>query len=205
MKTLTPRQQEVLNFIRSFQKERGAPPSFREIAYQLGFKSLNTVQQHLRLICQKGYIHLNPGKARGIDVGVYSEPAKNKNAMQVPLIGIVAAGQPITAVENISDYIFLDPGLFQDQGLFTLRVKGDSMRGIGVLDGDYVVVRQQSQAASGEIVVVIIEDEATLKRYLIEEDKIILHAENPAYADIIIPSSQKVWIAGKMVGLIRKY
>lgn len=205
MNTLTPRQQQVLDFIRSFQKERGAPPSFREIALQLGFKSLNTVQQHLRLICQKGHIRLNPGKARGIDVYADAEHQKKQDQKQVPLIGTVAAGQPLFAIENISDYITLDRTLFHDQGLFTLRVKGDSMQGIGVLDGDYVVVRQQSQVDSGEVVVVIIGEEATLKRYLVEKGQIVLRAENPDFQDILIPSGQKAWIAGKMVGLIRKY
>jgi repressor LexA len=163
------------------------------------------VQQHLRLICQKGHIQLSPGKARGIAVYADAEHRKKQNQIQVPLIGTVAAGRPLFAVENISDFITLDRTLFHDQGLFTLRVKGDSMQDIGVLDGDYVVVRRQSWATSGEVVVVIIEEEATLKRYLVEKGQIILRAENPDFQDILIPPGRKAWIAGKMVGLIRKY
>ncbi|RPI79956.1 MAG: transcriptional repressor LexA [Desulfobacteraceae bacterium] len=201
--TLTPKQKQVFDFICAFQKEHGAPPSLREMARHLGLKSLHTVQQHLRLICQKGYLRLHPGKARGITICVDADLRKNI-PFSVPLIGSVAAGLPILADENIIDYLALDPSLFKEPDLFTLRVKGDSMQGIGVLDGDYVVVRRQSQAHPGDVVVAIIEEEATLKRFIIEEDKIILRAENPAYADIVIPPGQPTWIAGKMIGLIRK-
>jgi repressor LexA len=126
------------------------------------------------------------------------------NELEVPLIGSVAAGLPITAMENLEGHVTLDRNLFKGDGLFTLRIKGDSMKDIGVLDGDLVIVRQQKTASSGDVVVAIIEGEATLKRYIRESDRIILHPENPAYSDIVVESDREIWLAGKMVGVMRK-
>ncbi|MBD3314547.1 MAG: repressor LexA, partial [Chitinivibrionales bacterium] len=122
----------------------------------------------------------------------------------VPLVGTVAAGKPITAEENHEGYVALDRGLFKGEGLFTLRTRGDSMEGIGVLDGDIVIVRQQSTAENGDVVVAVIEGEATLKRYIRQKDRVILRAENPRYEDIVVKADNDAWIVGKMIGLMRK-
>lgn len=206
MKPLTPEQQRVLSFITEHHQDSGAPPTVREICQALGYKSINNARQHLRLIEQKGYIRLAKGKARGIELlgsttGLWQ---RGGDEIVVPLVGSIAAGTPITAEENVEDHIVLDRTLFKGEGLFTLRVKGDSMEGIGVLHGDIVIVRQQTTAQNNDIVVAIIEGEATLKRYIRQTDHIILRAENPRYDDIVVPKDRNVWIAGKMIGVLRK-
>ncbi|MFP4416931.1 MAG: transcriptional repressor LexA [Chitinivibrionales bacterium] len=204
MKPLTPEQSRVFAYIVACRRDKGMPPTVREIAKALGYKSPNNVRQHLRLIEQKGYVRLLGGRARGIEVTVSTEE-HDSDQHRVPLVGSVAAGKPVTAVENLDGYITLDKSIFRGEGLFTLRIKGDSMEGIGVLDGDIVVVRRQSTANNNDIVVAIIDDEATLKRFIRKPDHIILRPENPKYADIIVGSDREVAIAGKMVGLMRKY
>jgi repressor LexA len=204
MKKLTSSQHQVLSFIIRRQKKAGAPPTIREIAAKIGCSSLNAVRQHLRLIQNKGYIKVVPGRARGIEIAVGFEQDMPGNEIQVPLIGTVAAGKPITAIENIDGYVSLDKSIFKGRELFTLRVRGDSMKEIGVLDGDIAIVHQQADANNTDVVVAIIDGEATLKRYFRYENKIILHPENSAYDDIILKSGKDVWIVGKMVGVIRK-
>lgn len=204
MKQLTEEQSRVLSFIVQQQQETGAPPTVREICFAMGYKSINNARQHLRLIERKGHIRLVRGKARGIELLIDLPRESGDNKIEVPLVGAVAAGKPITAIENLEGHITLDRNLFRGEGLFTLRIKGDSMRGIGILDGDIVIVQQQSTADNGEIVVAIIEGEATLKRYIKKNDHIILRAENPEYEDIVVSSDRNIWIAGKMVGMMRK-
>jgi repressor LexA len=205
MKGLTPEQSRVLDCIIGHQKGTGAPPTVREIAAKLGYRSLNNVRQHLRLIQQKGYLRLHQGMARGIEILIgLTRGAEDGEVVEVPLVGAVAAGVPITAIENIDGYVSLDRKIFKGEGLFTLRVRGDSMQGIGVLDGDIVIVRQQATASQGDVVVAIIEGEATLKRYLREENRVILRAENPRFKDIVVESDRGLIIVGKMVGVMRK-
>jgi repressor LexA len=204
MKELTTEQNRIFSFVSDCITRVGAPPTIREIAGHFGYKSINNVRQHLRLIAQKGYVRLLQGKARGIELAVATERVVG-NEIQVPLVGAVPAGKPMTAVENIQDYVTIDHTMFRGDGLFTLRVKGDSMQGAGVLDGDIAIVRQQNAAQNGDIVVVLIDDEATLKRYYHRGDHIALHPENEKYEDIIVRSNKDVSIVGKMVGVIRKY
>lgn len=206
MKPLTREQERVFDFIVAEQHQNGAPPTIREICFALGYKSVNNARQHLKLIEQKGYIRLTKGRSRGIEILVANEfnNDNNFNELTVPLIGNIAAGAPITAEENIEAEITLDRTLFSGDGLFTLRIKGDSMEGIGVLNGDIVIIRQQSTANNGDIIAAIIDGEATLKRYIRKSDHIILRPENDRYEDIIVPADQNVWIAGKMVGVLRK-
>jgi repressor LexA len=201
---LTSEQNRVYTFIIDRRRETGFPPTVREIAEGLGYRSANNVRQHLRLIEKKGYLKIVTGKARGIDVKAPFSPAGADNGFEVPLIGRVAAGLPITAEENCEGTVTLDRTLFKGDGLFTLRVKGQSMKDMGVFDGDIAVVRQHPSASNGEVVVAIIEGEATLKRFFKRDDAIVLHAENPAYEDIIIAAPRSVFIAGKLVGVIRK-
>lgn len=205
MKPLTPEQNRVFEFIVAHMRESGSPPTMREIAAKLGYKSVNNARQHLRLIEQKGYLTLNPGKARGIQITQSHEINENIHEFQAPLIGSIAAGSPITAIENLEGYVTLDRTMFKGNNIFTLRIKGDSMEGIGVLNGDIVIVRQQQNADNGEVVVAIIDGEATLKRYMHTGTQVVLHAENPKYNDIIVESSADLQIAGKLIGVMRKY
>jgi len=207
---LTPEQQRVLSYILSYRDSAGFPPTVREIAASLGYRSLNNVRQHLRLIEQKGFIKLLSGRARGIEITASfaaeeygGEPQEAEDG--IPLIGSVAAGKPITAIENIEGYLTLDRSIFKGEGLYALRIKGDSMSGMGILNGDIVVVRKKTQAEHGEVLVVIIDGDATLKRFIKDGATIKLHAKNPHYEDIILDSVSSIQVAGKLVGVIRKY
>jgi repressor LexA len=201
---LTSEQERVYSFILEWKKNRGFPPTVREIAESLSYKSANNVRQHLRLIEKKGYLKIISGKARGIEIRSPFSRIDDSNGFEVPLVGRVAAGTPITAEENIEGTVTLDRTLFKGEGLFTLRVRGDSMKDAGVFDGDLAVVRQKPTADHGEVVVAVIEGEATLKRFFKREEAIVLHAENEIYDDIVITAPQSVYIAGKLVGVIRK-
>ncbi len=203
---LTSEQDRVLSFIRKARDETGVPPTVREIADALGYKSPNNVRQHLRLIEQKGFVRLLQGKARGIEIiqQAADDFEPDLDAMGVPLIGAVAAGAPITAIENVEGYITLDKSIFRGDDLFALRVRGDSMIGVGILNGDIVVVKKKDTAEHNEIVAVVIDGDATLKRFIKRDGGLFLHAENPAYEDIELQSVSSIQIAGKLVGLIRK-
>jgi repressor LexA len=213
MSKLTFEQQRVYNFMLSFRDKNGFPPTVREIAAGLGYKSPNNARQHMQLIEQKGYIRTVPSIARGIEFLNEAAPVeKLENVVEeeveehgVPLIGSVAAGLPITAIENVDGYITLDRSIFRGNDLFALRVKGNSMTGMGILNGDIVVVRKKSNAENGEVVVVIIDGDATLKRFIRDRDMVLLRAENPDYADIVLSSVNSIQVAGKLVGVIRKY
>jgi repressor LexA len=218
MKELTGIQKKVFDLIISIKKEIGAPPTIREISDKMGFKSINNVRQHLKLIEKKGYIRIIKGRSRGIEIVSYNEESNSyqensgnlfKNntltKKQIPLIGTISAGVPITAEENKVADITIDSEIFRGDNLFSLRVKGDSMIEAGILNGDMVIIKPQSTARNGEIVAVIIDDEATLKRYYRKENHTLLHPENSNYEDIIIPKEQSLLIAGKLYGVIRKY
>lgn len=205
---LTAEQQRVLTFVVDYQRNSGFPPTVREIAAALGYKSPNNVRQHLRLIAQKGHLKRMSGKARGIEISSLNpaEDYSNSNESNgVPIIGAVAAGLPITAVENVEGYLTLDRTIFRGDGLFALRVKGDSMNGIGILNGDIAVIRKQQHANNEEVVVVLIDGDATLKRFIKDGDEVRLHAENPKYKDIQLEPTSSIQVAGKLVGVVRKY
>ncbi|KMQ52318.1 SOS-response repressor and protease LexA [Chitinispirillum alkaliphilum] len=206
---LTSEQSRVLQFIIHYKKENGFPPTVREIAEHFGYKSINNVRQHLRLIERKGYVRILQGKARGIEIveDPFSADLSNEAEadMGIPLVGSVAAGKPITAIENFDGYVTLDRTIFRGDDLFALRIKGDSMRDIGVLHNDIVVVRKKNTAENGEVVVAIMDGEATLKRFLRKKDCIVLRPENCEYDDIVVENGSDIQIVGKLVGVIRKY
>ncbi len=202
---LTTEQSRVLHFIIQYREENGFPPTVREIAENLGYKSANNVRQHLRLIERKGFIRILQGRARGLEIVHDPFSLQQEEFDQgVPLVGSVAAGTPITAIENLEGYLTLDKEIFRGDGLFALRIKGDSMKDIGVLHNDIVVVRKRNSAQNGEVVVAIMDGEATLKRFIRSKDTIILRPENSDYEDIIVEKGSDILIAGKMVGVIRK-
>ena len=201
---LTREQSKILDFIIRQQGESGIIPTIREIAAHFGYCSTNNVRQHLRLIERKGYIRRVTGRARSIEVLVKSDVKRDARSQEVPIVGSIAAGAPIMAVENIEGSIVLDRGLFKGDDLFSLRVKGESMKNAGILDGDIAIIHKQASVNNGEIAAVIIENDATLKRFERRHDKVVLKAENPEFSDIVLNSDREVLIAGKLMGVMRK-
>ena len=203
--TLGPRQKKVLDFILSTVEERGYPPSVREIADAVGLASPSTVHAHLEALQRKGYIRKDATKPRAIEVhyapGV--GPASSRAGVRhVPLVGRIAAGSPTQALESIEDVFPLPAAIVGDGEFFMLRVKGESMIDAGIHDGDYVVVRKQSDATPGSVVAALLEDEATIKTLVRQGGRTILKAENPAYPPIEV-TSENSRILGKVVALLR--
>ncbi|SFJ69322.1 transcriptional repressor LexA [Thermoflavimicrobium dichotomicum] len=206
MSKLSPRQKSILDYIEKEVREKGYPPSVREIGEAVGLASSSTVHGHLARLEKKGYIRRDPTKPRAIEILKRSngEPEKpHIDTVMVPLVGKVTAGEPITAVENIEEYYPLPRRLVgDDQTVFLLSVQGDSMINAGIYDGDYVVVRQQQTADNGDIVVAMTpEGEATVKRFYKEADHIRLQPENDQLEPILLP---QVTILGKVISLIRE-
>jgi len=201
---LTRRQRQVLDFIRAEIHRCGYPPSVREIGEAVGLSSSSTVHSHLSALEAKGLIRRDPSKPRALEVLDYrdTERAIDYGSVQaVPLVGSVAAGSPILAAENIESTISLPAELAGGESTFILRVKGESMIQAGIMDGDFVVVRQQQTANNGEIVVAMLEDEATVKRFFRETDRIRLQPENSSMEPIY---ARDVMILGKVVALFRR-
>ena len=205
-KVLTQRQAEILSFLRIFLEENGVPPTHSEIATQFGLKGTYGVRQHLRLMEKKGYLRLSPGKARGIMLTSAVSSFYDQEIHEIPLLGRIAAGRPVLAVENIEDHLKVGAGVFQGKDLFALRVQGDSMINAGIKAGDIAIINQQPEVNNGEIAAVLIDDEATLKRVMLEKNRIRLKAENDQFQDIIITqkAARSIRIAGRYVGLIRQ-
>lgn len=203
---LTARQRQILDFIRADIHRRGFPPSVREIGEAVGLSSSSTVHSHLAALESKGLIRRDPSKPRALEVLDYrdNERAIDYDSVQaVPLVGQVAAGSPILAAENI-EATFPLPTSFAGEGTFVLRVKGESMVEAGILDGDFVVVRQQSTASNGDIVVAMIDEDATVKRFFRESDRVRLQPENPAMDPIYVDEHVDLAILGKVVALFRR-
>ena len=192
---LTPRQQEILDFIRNTLEMLGAPPTRAEISDAFGFASHNAAEEHLKALAKKGVIVLEPGSARGIRL---------VEQLGLPLIGSVAAGSPIMAVENVQGRYALDAGLFNPRADFLLRVRGLSMINAGILDGDLLAVHRSSEARNGQIVVARLDDDVTVKRFRRHGTIIELVPENPDFSPILVDTrKQNIEIEGIAVGLIR--
>lgn len=203
MKKASKRQEDILAFIKEEVRKKGYPPSVREIGEAVGLASSSTVHGHLARLESKGLIRRDPTKPRAIEIldGLYST-AEKQGVVHVPLVGKVTAGLPITAIENIEEFFPL-PETFgtSDDNLFMLEIMGDSMIEAGILNGDYVVVKQQQSANNGDIVVAMTEeDEATVKRFFKEKTYFRLQPENSSMEPIIV---NQVSILGKVVGVYR--
>jgi len=195
---LTKRQTEVLNIIKRNIQETGYPPTRAEIANELGFKSANAAEEHIKAIAKKGAIEIVPGASRGIRLPANHNPG-------IPIVGQVAAGNPILAEENIEDYCSLQPDFFSPPADYFLRVKGMSMKDIGILDGDLLAVHRTEQARNGQVVVARIEDDVTVKRFQKNKHEVQLIAENEEFDPIVIDlREQELFIEGLGVGVIRK-
>ena len=198
MQSLTRRQTEVLDVIRSHIADSGYPPTRADIAAELGFRSANAAEEHLKALARKGAIEVIPGTSRGIRL---------PGGSGLPIVGRVAAGSPLLAVEHIEDTCDVPPSLFSPRADFLLRVRGDSMTGVGILDGDLLAVHKTSEARDGQIVVARIEDEVTVKRLQRpRRDQVLLLPENDDYDPIEVDlRRQELVIEGLSVGVIRHH
>ena len=199
---LSPRQREILEFVRERVETDGLPPTRAEINAHFGFSSPNAAQSHLRALEKKGAIRLNARLARGI-VPLVSTGHSGTEASGIPLIGRVAAGQPVLAVENHERMVRLDTAMFRPRPDYLLRVHGDSMIKAGILDGDMLAVHRSGDAAEGQIVVARINGEVTVKRLRRGARSIRLESANPAFADIEVTSGDDFALEGLAVGVVR--
>lgn len=198
---LTERQKAILNYIKNEIRTRGYPPAVREIGEAVGLSSSSTVHSHLNQLESKGYIRRDPTKPRAIEI-TDQDYIPNREMIDVPLVGRVTAGAPILAVENVEGSFPLPLEFVNSDEVFMLRIQGDSMINAGIFNEDMVVVRKQNAARDGDIVVALLEDEATVKRFYKGFNHVRLQPENDAYEPII---TRDVSILGKVIALLRKY
>jgi repressor LexA len=230
MRSLTERQEEIYTYLLEYLDERGYPPSIRDIMRAFGFKSPKAAADHLAALERKGFIRRAPELSRAIEVparnaaiaaarngargllGAYDPSATSTlagrglaHAVEVPLVGRIAAGEPLLAVENIEDVLTLDGSLLPADGSFLLRVVGDSMIGAHIVEGDYILVKPQESADPGEIVVALIGGEATVKRLFPEGERVRLQPENPRHKPILVArDSDDFRVVGRVVGVVRR-
>ncbi|EKP0262800.1 repressor LexA [Aeromonas sobria] len=202
MKPLTPRQAEVLELIKVNMSETGMPPTRAEIAQKLGFKSANAAEEHLKALAKKGVIEIMPGTSRGIRLLLEEEEVLAESGL--PLIGKVAAGEPILAQEHIESHYQVDPALFHPRADFLLRVQGMSMKNIGILDGDLLAVHKTQDVRNGQVVVARLDEDVTVKRFQRKGSQVWLLPENEELSPIEVDlSCQQLTIEGLAVGVIR--
>jgi len=201
METLTERQQQVLDFVASYIDQHGCPPTLREISENFGIKGTATAILHLEALERKGYLNRREGSSRNISL-----IGRSGGSIAVPIIGRVRAGSPTPAIEDIEGYYNVDLSWVHERGCFFLRVEGDSMIDAHILDGDLVLIRPQQTAENGQIVVAMIDGEATLKRFYREKGRIRLQPENSAMAPITIRAGEaETVIIGRLLKTIRNY
>jgi len=203
-KDLTSTQKRVLNFLKNYLREKGYPPTLREIASHFGLKGPKGPQKTIAILERKGHIRKVPGGSRAIEILNFL-PFHSNKVISIPIVGNVRAGEPILAIENIEGYINLDRSLASSEDVFLLRVQGNSMIDAHIQDGDFALVKPQANAENGEVVVALVEDEATIKRIFKKRDLIHLEPANPHMEPIVIKKGEKrVTIVGKVVGIFRK-
>ena len=199
---ITKKQTEILEYIKSQILNKGYPPSVRDICEAVNLKSTSSVHAHLETLEKNGYIRRDPTKPRAIEImdDSFNYLRTETEIASIPVIGTVAAGQPLLAVENITDYFPFPANLLPNKETFILRVKGDSMINMGILDGDYIIVEQTNTAQNGEVIVALVDDSATVKRFYAEDGHFRLQPENDFMEPIIV---DHVEILGKVIRLIR--
>jgi repressor LexA len=209
-KDLTSKQKAVFDFLKKYLQEKGFPPTLREIASHFELKGPKAPQKTLQILERKGYIRRVPGGSRAIEMLKYVDKVGRHGGLpyttfSIPIVGRVRAGEPILAIENIEGYIHLDRSLVSSEDVFLLRVQGHSMIDAHIQDGDFALVKPQPDAENGEIVVALIEDEATIKRIFKKRDLIRLEPANPRIEPIVVKKGEKrITIVGKVVGIFRK-
>jgi repressor LexA len=202
MKALTQRQSEVFELVKKHMTDTGMPPTRAEIAKELGFRSPNAAEEHLKALARKGRIEILAGTSRGIRLLVDDREANNE--VGLPLIGQVAAGEPILAQEHVEAHYNVDPSMFTPKADFLLRVRGESMRNIGIMDGDLLAVHKTKNISKGQVVVARVDDDVTVKRFEQQGSEILLHPENDDMETIRVDLNyQSVDIEGVAVGIIR--
>ncbi len=203
MKLLTPRQAEVLALIKECMQQTGMPPTRAEIALRLGFKSANAAEEHLKALARKGVIHIMPGTSRGIQLLQQEDEVSEE--LGLPLIGRVAAGEPILAQEHVETHYQIDPAMFHPRADFLLRVQGMSMKNIGILDGDLLAVHKTEQVRNGQVIVARVgDDEVTVKRFERKGNLVLLRPENDELEPIQVDLTElHLNIEGLAVGVIR--
>jgi len=201
MEELTKRQSDVYQYIKGYISEHGYAPCVREICTELNLKSTSTAHAHLTKLEKKGYIWRDPAKPRTATL-LRGEDPRQERTVSVPVVGKVAAGSPITAVENIEEYMSLPYSLLGSEDVFILNVSGDSMIDAGIFDQDKIIAQKQETAQNGDIVVAMIEEEATVKRFFAEEDRVRLQPENEKYEPIY---ARDLDILGKVIGVLRMF
>ena len=201
---ITPKQQEILDYIKNEILNRGFPPAVREICEAVNLKSTSSVHSHLEALEKNGYIRRDATKPRAIEIIDDNFNLVRREVVNVPIIGTVAAGQPLLAVENIEGYFPIPAEFMPNSQSFLLKIKGESMINAGIFDGDYVMVAQQDTVENGEKVVALIEDSATVKTFYKEEEHIRLQPENDYMDPILVnPDKETVQILGKVIGVFR--
>ena len=205
VKGLTAKQSDIFDFICEWQANSGHPPTHAEISDHFGYGSLNAVRNHLQLIEKKGYIRLNPGKARGIQVTFPPTSLIRQQEDSIPLLGRIAAGLPIWAEQNFECNLPIQPSMFGGGEIFALQIVGESMTGAGINNGDIAIIKRADRVENGEIAAVLLEQEATLKRVFLSSTALILKSENPSFADLIFTKGRgdSVCILGRYRGIIR--
>lgn len=204
---LTDRQQDILDFIHQFRDENGYPPTLREIGKRFDISSTFGVKRHLDALVKKGYLNIESNASRGISIlrDDLAEDSQNSNIFRkIPIVGRVAAGSPILAIENIEGSIIIDPAFVKkSQDCFALKVKGDSMINAGIFENDLVIVIPRNEAANGDIIVAMLDDEVTVKTLEKKNDAIRLLPQNDSYSPIEIDRSKEFKIVGKVAGVVR--
>lgn len=199
---LTAKQKEILDYIKSVTLEKGYPPTVRDICEAVSLKSTASVHAHLNSLQNKGYIKKDPSKPRAIEITDEDFSLYKREFQNVPVVGSVAAGEPLLAEENISEYFPIPVEYLPNDQIFMLVIKGDSMIDVGIFDGDKVIVKQTNTASNGDIVVALVEDGATVKTFYKEDGHIRLQPENPALDPIILDN---VTILGQVIGVFRMF
>ena len=198
---LTNRQERIFSFINGYIEERGYPPTFREIGEALGIASTNAVKKFIDILEKKGYIKRVEKSPRALEV----VDSSRKGGILLPVLGEITAGRPVLAIENIEGRVLVDPSFARGEENFFLRVRGDSMIEAGIYDRDMALIKPQKTAENGEIVAVMIDDEATIKKFYRRKGRIILQPANPRYEVIVVEKGVEVSIIGRVIGLIRGY
>ena len=200
---ITPKQQEILEFIKESILNRGYPPAVREICEAVHLKSTSSVHSHLETMEKNGYIRRDPTKPRAIEIMDDNFNQTRRELVNVPIVGTVTAGEPILAVENIEGYFPISPEFLKNKQTFMLKVRGESMINAGIYSGDYILVEETPVASDGEIIVALVEDSVTVKRFYKEEDHFRLQPENDSMDPILVPMNTPFSIVGKVIGLFR--
>ena len=202
---ITTKQQEILEFIKESILNRGYPPAVREICEAVHLKSTSSVHSHLETLEKNGYIRRDPTKPRAIEIIDDNFNLTRRELVNVPIVGTVTAGEPILAIENIEGYFPISPEFLHNKQTFMLKVKGESMINAGILSGDFILVEETPTAANGEIIVALLDDSVTVKRFFKETDHIRLQPENDHMDPIIVPYDAPFSVVGKVIGLFRSF